>query len=86
MYRDGLRYIAAGGNAMTLRYHLEQGMHLILSELDALAVPVQGKQREVLQRGATYDYGTAGFSQFLRHGIKWNLEKVRAELTFIRLC
>jgi len=42
-YRGGLRILAAGGNAMRLRTHLDRGLREILSELDGLAGKVEGK-------------------------------------------
>src|SRR5579864_1624170 len=36
IYNGGLRYIAAGGNAMQLRNHLEQALPSILDELDGM--------------------------------------------------
>ena len=48
IYNEGLRYIAAGGNAMSLRRHLEAGMRLILEELNKLTRPVAGK-RQLIQ-------------------------------------
>ena len=40
IYNEGVRYITAGGNAMMLRQHLENGMRLILAELEQMAVPL----------------------------------------------
>jgi chaperonin GroEL len=40
-----VRYIAAGGNAMMLRRHLERGAAIILDELDRMTQPVSGKAR-----------------------------------------
>lgn len=49
IFRDALRYLAAGGNAMLLRRHLEAGMRDIVSALDAQTIPVQpGAQFEAL--------------------------------------
>ena len=42
IFDEGLKYIAAGGNAMTLRRHLEKGMILIIEALDKMVVPVSG--------------------------------------------
>jgi chaperonin GroEL len=45
VYSRALRYIVAGGNAMVLRRHLEQGVQLILSELSRMAVPLEGQEK-----------------------------------------
>jgi chaperonin GroEL len=50
-YRSGVRYLAAGGNAMRLRTHLERGLREILNELDGMTGQVAGK--EELTRLAT---------------------------------
>lgn len=43
IYNAGLRYVTAGGNAMILRRHLEDGLGVILDTLDAMAVSVEGE-------------------------------------------
>ena len=43
-YNEGLRYIAAGGNAMQLRTHILDGLRAVLDELDHQAFEVSGKQ------------------------------------------
>lgn len=43
VFNEGLRYIAAGGNAQRLRHWLDEGLRVILAELDTLAQPVSGK-------------------------------------------
>ena len=43
IYNQGLRYIAAGGNPMRLRSHLEDGLREILDELDRMTAPIKGK-------------------------------------------
>lgn len=56
VFNQGLRYIAAGGNTMLLREHLERGMRLILDELDKQVVQIKGKQRLAgLARTICYD-------------------------------
>lgn len=45
IYNEGLRYIAAGGNAMILRRYLEEGMKLILDRLSSMTLPVKGKKK-----------------------------------------
>ena len=42
VYSRGLTYVAAGGNPLLLRRHLERGMALILEELDRQTLPVAG--------------------------------------------
>jgi len=42
VFNQGLKYIAAGGNAMMLRQYLEQGGELIVNELDKMVHPVSG--------------------------------------------
>lgn len=41
VYNEGLRYLAAGGNAMQLRRELEQGLDVILDMLDEMTLPVK---------------------------------------------
>lgn len=41
IFNGGLRYIAAGGNAMQLRRHLEGAVALILDALDEMTVPLE---------------------------------------------
>ena len=56
IFNYGRRYIAAGGNAMLLREHLDGGMRLILSELDRQVTQLHGKQRLTgLARTICYD-------------------------------
>ncbi len=43
IYRGGLKYIAAGGDAMRLRGHLQDGMQLVLRRLDAMTEPASGR-------------------------------------------
>ena len=43
IYRGGIHYLAAGGNAMRLRHHLERALAQALSGLDELTEPVAGK-------------------------------------------
>jgi len=40
VFTRGVRYIAAGGNAMRLRVYLEEGLRLILQELDGLTIRI----------------------------------------------
>ena len=42
LYKEGLRFLAAGGNAMLLCKHLEQGANIILTELDRQTLSVEG--------------------------------------------
>jgi chaperonin GroEL len=45
VFKEGIRYITAGGNAMVLRRHLEEGLRVILDELSTMATPVEGKEK-----------------------------------------
>lgn len=45
VYNEGVRYLTAGGNAMLLKLHLEQGMRVILDELTTMTGPVEGQER-----------------------------------------
>jgi chaperonin GroEL len=42
IFNEGLKYIAAGGNAMILRCHLEKGMEVIVDALNELVLPISG--------------------------------------------
>jgi len=44
IFNGGLKYIAAGGNAMSLRRHLEQGGELIAAALDGMVQPISGAE------------------------------------------
>jgi len=43
IYREGVRYLTAGGNAMRLRGYLEEGLRVILAELATLRRHLEGK-------------------------------------------
>ncbi len=43
IYRGGIHYLAAGGNAMRLRHHLERALARALAGLDEMTAPVAGK-------------------------------------------
>ena len=43
IYRGGVHYLAAGGNAMRLRHYLERALAHVLRDLDEMTLPVQGK-------------------------------------------
>ncbi len=43
IYQGGAHYLAAGGNAMRLRHHLERALAQALAELDEMTAPVAGK-------------------------------------------
>jgi chaperonin GroEL len=45
IFNRGARYLAAGGNAMLLRQHLEKATDLILDQLDAMTIQVRGKEK-----------------------------------------
>lgn len=44
IYDQGLRYIAAGGNAMRLRHHLEAALPLVLDEVERQSFPIEGQE------------------------------------------
>ncbi len=44
IYNQGLKYITAGGEAMRLRGFLEQGMRVVIKELEDMARPLEGEQ------------------------------------------
>jgi chaperonin GroEL len=45
--REALRYVAAGGNAMLLRRHLQEGLLIACQELDRMRFEAEGKERLV---------------------------------------
>ncbi len=45
LFRDGLRYIAAGGDAMRLRHHLQAGAQIIIDQLEAMTQPIDGREQ-----------------------------------------
>jgi chaperonin GroEL len=45
IYNEGIRYIAAGGNAMQLRQRLEEGMRLIDAELSRMTFAIAGQDK-----------------------------------------
>jgi len=45
VYNEGVRYLVAGGNAMQLKSHLEQGMRLILEQLTGMTTQLSGKEK-----------------------------------------
>lgn len=56
VYERGQRYLAAGGNPMILRQHLESGMRVILDALERQQVEVRGKKSLAgLARTICYD-------------------------------
>jgi len=44
VFDEGVKNLAAGGNAILLRQHLEEGMHRILHELSAATRPIEGAE------------------------------------------
>ena len=44
IYKAGLRYIAAGGNGMRLRYHLEKLLPLVLAELERQTFAIESRE------------------------------------------
>ncbi|MCB0153694.1 MAG: hypothetical protein KDF65_02780, partial [Anaerolineae bacterium] len=56
IYNEGVHYIAAGGNAMILRHHLESGLGLILEEINRMTVPLTGPNQLVrMAESVCYD-------------------------------
>jgi len=45
VYNEGVRYLVAGGNAIQLKSHLEQGMRLILEQLTGMTIRLGGKEK-----------------------------------------
>jgi chaperonin GroEL len=45
LYNQGIKYIVAGGNPMLMRTNLENGLRVILDELQNMAVPLEGRER-----------------------------------------
>ena len=45
IYTDGLRYLAAGGNAMRLRRELAAGLDVVLASLAEMKQPISGKEQ-----------------------------------------
>ncbi|MCY3781345.1 MAG: hypothetical protein OXG78_13615 [Chloroflexi bacterium] len=43
IYNEGLKVIAAGGDAMRLRHHLQAGADLVIQHLDDMTQPISGK-------------------------------------------
>lgn len=44
IYNEGIKYVAAGGNAMVLKHSLESGLEMVIEELDKMTRPVEGKE------------------------------------------
>lgn len=44
IYNQGLRYMAAGGNAMRLRHHLEAALPIVIAELDRQTFTIEGQE------------------------------------------
>src|SRR5262249_15493309 len=56
IFNQSVRYIAAEGNAMLLRQHLEKGMRILLDHLTAIACPVlDAEQLAQIAATACYD-------------------------------
>jgi chaperonin GroEL len=61
LMKQGVRYIAAGGNAMRLRACLEAGAQLITDELERMTVPISGVEKLTqLAQTLTFDPDLAG--------------------------
>ena len=58
LFNAGQRYLAAGGNPMGLRQHFENGLRVVLAELDRQVTHLQGKKALAgLARTICYDEG-----------------------------
>ena len=44
IYKRGLHYLTYGGNALRLRYFLDEGLQLIVNELSSMKTSVEGKE------------------------------------------
>jgi chaperonin GroEL len=55
VYNEGIRYIAAGGNARRLQTALEKGLELILAQLTQMTTPVSGQAQLAQIAGAICD-------------------------------
>jgi chaperonin GroEL len=56
IYNEGVKYLASGGNAMMLRRALEEGLTLVLAELEGMTTPIEGKaQLEKIALSACQD-------------------------------
>ncbi|MEN8241610.1 MAG: TCP-1/cpn60 chaperonin family protein [Chloroflexota bacterium] len=44
IYNHALKFIAAGGNAMIMRRHMETGLRLILEQLESMTIPVEERE------------------------------------------
>jgi len=44
VYDEGIRFVASGGNAMRLRSHLEDGVRLIVHQLNQQSRPIEGAE------------------------------------------
>ena len=45
IYREGVKYIVAGGDAMRLRHYLQEGLQVILRGLEAITAPISGREQ-----------------------------------------
>ncbi len=56
IFKQGIRFIAQGGNAMRLRFYLEQALLKVLDEMTRLTRPVHGRQQLTsLAKSICYD-------------------------------
>jgi chaperonin GroEL len=44
VYNEGIRYITAGGDPMRLRRYLENGMRVVLNQLEKMTIPLEGQE------------------------------------------
>ena len=60
IFNHGVQYIASGGNAARLREYLDRGLHLILDELRAMVVQVDGQEQAArIAETMCYDHDLA---------------------------
>lgn len=58
---EGIRWLAAGGEPMALRHHLEHASQLVLTEIDAMAEPITGSRRLArMAKAISQDHELAG--------------------------
>ncbi len=44
IYNQAIQYIAAGGNAMIMRRHLEAGLRVIIEQIETMTIPVEDRE------------------------------------------
>ena len=63
LFTRGVRYITAGGNAMRLRVFLDEGMHLVIKDIERQTMPIYGRSK--LARLAEFVCGDQELSNYL---------------------